>query len=279
MRAREAAAEALEAEPGSALATLPGRPSVVVVVPCYNEERRLDPGRLLELLRRRGVGVLFVDDGSTDATGSILESACAATGSRASSLALQRNQGKAEAVRRGLVQAIASGAQFVGYLDADLSTPVHEMLRLIDIAQQTSGVDVVLGARVALLGATIERKRWRHYVGRVFATAASTILRLPVYDTQCGAKVFRATDALKRALATPFAARWAFDVELLGRLLVAGVADSRRRFLEVPLREWCDVSGSKLSLLDAPRIALELLRTWWALRRFALAPGISPDEV
>jgi dolichyl-phosphate beta-glucosyltransferase len=263
MRAREAAAEVLDAD----LAVVPAQPGVVVVVPCYNEAQRLDPDRLLELLRRRGVDVLFVDDGSTDATGSMLESVCAMAGSRATALALRRNQGKAEAVRRGLQQAVEAGAPFVAYLDADLSTPVEEMLRLIEFAQQASGVDVVLGARVALLGATIERKRWRHYVGRVFATAASVILGLPVYDTQCGAKVFRATDALRSALATPFAARWAFDVELIGRLLVGGGADSHRRFVEVPLREWCDVRGSKLSVLDAPRIALELLRTWWALRR------------
>jgi hypothetical protein len=166
-------------------------------------------------------------------------------------------------------QAIAAGAQFVAYLDADLSTPVEEMLRLVDVAQQSAGIDVVLGARVALLGTTIERKRWRHYVGRVFATLASTILGLPVYDTQCGAKVFRATDALTRALAAPFAARWAFDVELIGRLLLGG--SGRDRFVEVPLREWCDVRGSKLGVLDAPRIALELLRTWWALRRYGIA--------
>jgi dolichyl-phosphate beta-glucosyltransferase len=267
MRARESAAELLDAAPDDDLAVLPARPAVVVVVPCYNEARRLEPDRVLELLRRRGVDVLFVDDGSTDATGSILESVCATAGSRATALALRRNEGKAEAVRRGLQQAVEAGAQFVAYLDADLSTPVEEMLRLIDVAQQAGAVDVVLGARVALLGATIERKRWRHYVGRVFATAASVILGLPVYDTQCGAKVFRATEALRRALATPFAARWAFDVELIGRLLVAGGAESRRRFVEVPLREWCDVRGSKLSVLDAPRIALELLRTWWALRR------------
>src|SRR3954469_16975627 len=149
MRAREAAAETLRIDPKAGVGA---RPSVVVVVPCYNEARRLDPDRLLELLRRRGVDGLFVDDGSTDATGSILASVCADTGSRATALALRRNQGKAEAVRRGLQNAVAAGAQLVAYLDAALSTPPGEMLRLVEVAQQTAGVDVVLGARVALLG-------------------------------------------------------------------------------------------------------------------------------
>ena len=61
-------------------------------------------------------------------------------------------------------------------------------------------------------------RRARHYVGRLFATASSLILDMTVYDTQCGAKVLRAGPALRAALATPFHSRWAFDVELLGRL-------------------------------------------------------------
>jgi hypothetical protein len=137
------------------------------------------------------------------------------------------------------------GADVVGYLDADLSTPVQEMRRILDVLTARSDIDVVLGSRVALLGRAVHRSAARHYLGRVFATVASTTLGLPVYDTQCGAKAFRAGVPLRAALGSHFDSRWAFDVELLGRLLDVGVP--RTAFFELPLDSWRDVSGSKLS--------------------------------
>ena len=79
--------------------------------------------------------------------------------------------------------------------------------------------DVILASRVSLLGRRIVRSTRRHYLGRIFATLASRILRVAVYDTQCGAKLFRCAPALAAALRDPFLSRWVFDVELLGRLL------------------------------------------------------------
>jgi len=106
---------------------------------------------------------------------------------------------------------------------------------------------VALGSRVRLLGRRIERSPWRHYLGRIFATLGSLALRLDVYDTQCGAKAFSRHPALLRALDEPFQSRWAFDLELLQRLLrdphdPLGARD----FVEVPLRRWHDAKGSKL---------------------------------
>jgi hypothetical protein len=142
------------------------------------------------------------------------------------------------------------------------------MLKLIALLEDRS-VEAALGARVGLLGTKIERHPARHYLGRVFATLASLILDLRVYDTQCGAKAFRAGPLLSAALAAPFHARWAFDVELIGRLLLGTRSlpgFSERQFVEMPLRRWSDVAESKLSLLSAPRLALELWRIHLALR-------------
>jgi dolichyl-phosphate beta-glucosyltransferase len=240
----------------------------IVAVPCYNEANRLRQQEFLPLLAREGLELLFVDDGSTDDTAGLLRTIQRLDASRIHVLTLRQNGGKAEAVRQGMVRALALGAAFVAYMDADASTPAAEMERLLDAIEHCD-VDVVLGARVQLLGSDVRRHRWRHYLGRVFATAASLMLRLPVYDTQCGAKVFRDTPPLRAALREPFHSRWVFDVELLGRLLVgAGTAPlPPERFLEIPLRNWRDVDGSKLGIPTMVRSGAELLAAGARLRR------------
>ena len=238
-------------------------PSLTVVIPCYNEADRLDDAPLLAFLDSCAeASLLFVDDGSTDATADRLAAIAAARPARIDVLSLRPNGGKAEAVRRGMLAALERGAGLVGYLDADLSTPPGELFRL-RAAFERPGVEAVLGARVALLGTDIERSAARHYLGRVFASVAAAILQARVYDTQCGAKLFRASPALAAALATPFLSRWAFDVELLGRLLtgakgVAGMPVSA--VVEVPLTTWHDIKGSKLSPLAMARSLVDLGR-------------------
>jgi len=229
----------------------------VVTVPCFNEASRLRPEGFAPLRAR--ADVLFVDDGSTDGTGDILATLAG------EHLRLPRNVGKAEAVRRGMLRGVELGAPIVGYLDADLSTSAEEMARLVELVE-SSGAAAVLGSRVAILGADIQRSTVRHLLGRVFATGASLILRLPVYDTQCGAKAFRVTPALRAALAEPFHSRWAFDVELLGRLIVVqGSADG---IVEEPLRAWQDVGGSTLRWHGMVRTGMELARIAVELSRF-----------
>ena len=196
-----------------------------IVVPCFNEAQRLRGEDFLRLTREEGARLLFVDDGSTDGTAAALRALAARAADRIDVLALAENRGKAEAVRLGLLRALDGGATVVGYVDADLATPVEEISRLLAELAGRPEVAVVMGARVKLLGTRIERHQWRHYLGRLFATVASLLLALPVYDTQCGAKFFRAGDRLRESLATAFRTRWAFDVELIGRLLAAGLAN------------------------------------------------------
>jgi glycosyltransferase involved in cell wall biosynthesis len=233
----------------------------VVVIPCFDEEHRLDTVRLAELAESGRVRLLMVDDGSTDRTLSMLR-ALAESVSSVDVLDLPRNVGKAETVRLGLLQAVESGAPTVGYYDADLATPPHELLRLLDVLDDRPEISFVMGARVALLGRTIERSALRHYLGRIFATLASVILRLRVYDTQCGAKVFRVTPALVEAINRPFRSSWVFDVELIARLLQGSRSVDpvpASAFEEVPLREWHDVGGSKLTVPRMVRAMTDLL--------------------
>lgn len=120
-----------------------------------------------------------------------------------------------------------------------------------------------MGARVQLLGRRIERRALRHYTGRIFATAASLTLRLPVYDTQCGAKLFRARDTVRTIFGEPFSTRWIFDVEILARLAqhrrLSGEGGIQDLVYELPLREWVHVPGSKLTLGAYVRAGLDLL--------------------
>ena len=232
-----------------------------LVIPMYNEADRLDPAGL-DALARLGFRLIAVDDGSTDATRNRLDTLGVEV------LAQPTNRGKGEAVRTGLVYAIAQGHPIVAFTDADLATPPAEMARLH--AALGPEQDVVLGSRVLLAGHTVERRASRHYLGRLFATLAAHILRTPFYDTQCGAKVLRATPALAAALAEPFRSRWAFDVELLGRLLIGSPTVPpvpAERFREVPLETWIDRGASKVTtrgkvatLVDLAGVELDLQR-------------------
>ena len=106
----------------------PAAHSLTVVIPCYNEAERLDEAPLLAFLDGCAeASVLFVNDGSTDATADRLAAIAAARPARIDVLSLQPNGGKAEAVRRGMLAALERGAGVIGYLDADLSTPPREI--------------------------------------------------------------------------------------------------------------------------------------------------------
>jgi dolichyl-phosphate beta-glucosyltransferase len=237
----------------------PPAATATLIIPCYNEEARLDVAALRAMVDgRQGLNLIFVDDGSRDGTRGTLERLAAERPGRISFVALAENGGKAEAVRHGLRAALAGSSDVIGYFDADLSTPPAEIGRLLDIIEER-GAAIVMGARVAMLGTEIHRSAARHYLGRAFATVASQALGVRVYDTQCGAKVFRRTAALTAALEAPFLSGWAFDVDLLGRLLTgtdAAPPVGIEEILEVPLRVWRDVPGSKLrpaSMLGAAK--------------------------
>jgi len=241
-----------------------------VVIPCFNEAERLDPNAFLAALAGApSLAFLFVNDGSTDATLRVLEELRARAPEQIEVLALERNSGKAEAVRRGVLQAAALGARIVGYWDADLATP----LRYVPIFEQVLERDAlvfVLGSRVRMLGREVKRSAPRHYLGRGVATLAGVALGLPVYDTQCGAKLFKATPAVLSAFERPFELGWSFDIELLARLLAreaeVGDIDVRHQCCEVPLEEWTDAPGSKLTVAQFPKVASELARLFFIVR-------------
>jgi dolichyl-phosphate beta-glucosyltransferase len=240
-------------------------PRLTLVVPCYNEERRLDIEAFREVsVPGHDIDFLFVNDGSRDGTLRLLESLRDSDPQRFAVLNLERNSGKAEAVRRGFVAALEGPADYIGFWDADLATPLAELPGFLDILTDRPAIHIVMGARVRLLGREISRRPARHYFGRVGATLISSSLGLAVYDTQCGAKVFRRSDTLRDVFAEPFLSRWIFDVEIIARYIEPwGRTEVAASICELPVMRWHDVTGSKVKSHDFLRALHEL----WKIKR------------
>ena len=234
----------------------------IIVVPCYNEASRLDIASFENAANSAGwLGFIFVDDGSTDSTSAMLSRLRATLGDVAEVHSLPANGGKGEAVRAGINQALTRGVRYVGYWDADLATPLDQIVEFRRVLEERPQVVGVLGSRIRRLGAHVHRSAVRHYLGRVFATVASAVLKLPVYDTQAGAKLFRSCDDIRMCFAERFYSKWSFDVEVLARI---GVESRRRglstaeRLYEYPLPQWSDVAGSKLGALHMAGALVDL---------------------
>src|SRR5688572_24177945 len=184
-------------------------PAVRLVVPCWNEEARLDESEFHAALDAdRDLALTFVDDGSTDRTRGVLLSMASARPERIAVVGLASNVGKGEAVRAGLRAVLATAPAYAGWWDADLATPLAEVRRLRAALDARPGTFLAMGARVRMLGTSIERRALRHYAGRIVATRIARTLGVATYDTQCGAKLFR-VDAMPAGLFDdPFETRW-----------------------------------------------------------------------
>ena len=238
---------------------------VAIVVPCYNEALRLDLSAF-EGFSGSGHGVrfVFVDDGSRDGTHRLLLALRERASDRVDVLRRVENRGKAEAVRRGILYALDLAPDAVGCWDADLSAPLREIGTLCDTLESHGGAEMVFGSRVKLMGRDIVRSPWRHVYGRVFATAASVTLGLPIYDTQAGAKVFRNTPLLRGLFEEPFLSRWIFDVEIIARLIQQRRGSSLPQpgevIYEQPLSVWRAKDGGVLNAADGVRAFIDLAR-------------------
>jgi dolichyl-phosphate beta-glucosyltransferase len=238
-------------------------PALALVVPCYNEAARLEPTAFLQFLAAHpNVRLVMVDDGSVDGTSGVLERIRAAAPGAVTVLRHSTNRGKGESVRAGIVAALTGHPAVVGFYDADLSTPLQAIDDFLAVLRSRPDAEFILGSRVLLMGRDVKRKATRHYLGRVFATGVSLALDLPVYDTQCGAKMLRVNAATASLFAAPFRSRWIFDVELIARYLRLpvgpGEVPRRDRIYELVLPAWHDKPGSKLRWYDFARAVVDL---------------------
>ena len=228
--------------------------NTVLLVPCFNESNRLSvPAFTNFLVDHPRTMMVFVNDGSTDSTIQTLESIQQQVGSgRVKILTLVQNGGKAEAIRQGMHLVMSGSFQtqyqpsLIGYMDADLATPLSEIERLIDIALRRTDVTLVVGSRLALKGHRVVRTPSRKFLGRIFAAVVSLTLGIGLKDTQCGAKIFRNGEYLRMVFGEKFSDRWLFDIEILTRLRSGYAAE----VYECPLEEWRDVGSSRLRMRD-----------------------------
>lgn len=207
---------------------------------------------------KRFESIFLVNDGSSDNTLSVLNMIARQivnAGGVAYVLTSDTNLGKGSAVRAGMLQAARlSKADYVGVMDADESTPVSEILRLGQVARQKQ-IPIVQGARVALSGKNISRFAIRHYFGRVAATLISGLLKIKVYDTQAGAKVFKRS-IVPELFEQPFISRWLFDCEVFLRAKKVGY-----RVYEEPLLVWQHVgTDSAINIASYFKSFIDLLR-------------------
>ena len=233
---------------------------VALVVPCFNEADRFDCEYWSQVGSIECVELLFVDDGSSDATTQVLAEFTAGN-DRFRMLPLNQNVGKAEAVRLGLRQILSDGsAQLVGFADADTSIPAVEFERLLDLAQEkilNGNAESLWASRVALAGRGIKRSFFRHAVGRTIANLVGIGEPPLPYDTQCGFKVFDPAESFISACSNGFTTRWFVDLEIFFRL--------RERMgrppiiWEEPVQGWSESSGSHLGLRSFPQVARDLI--------------------
>ena len=228
------------------------RPRVLIVIPAYKESRRL-PALLEDIaahLRRGGpyqVDFLLVDDGSgaDEAESARTLIRAYAQDERISFIPLERNQGKGGALRAGFARGVESGYDYLGFMDADGAVPVSSLYLALEYMLERAPVPLaaVVASRVNMLGRSITRSPLRHYVSRVFATFVSVYFHVPIYDSQCGMKIFRRY-VVERYLDVPIHLRWVWDTELILAMIHGG-----ETVHEVPI-DWREVEGSKISLFD-----------------------------
>lgn len=219
-----------------------------IVIPCYNEGERIDTVRYSSFLSENSnVLACFVNDGSNDNTLQILTKLKSKFSENVVAISMEKNSGKAETVRTGITYCNANfNFEKIAYLDADLATTLEECLEISKLV--TNNVLLAFGSRIPKIDNNIQRKKIRHYVSRIIATFISNQLKLPIYDTQCGCKIFEQSLS-EKVFSEKFISKWLFDVELFHRLIILYNLENMSTICrEIPLKNWIDYDDSKVKM-------------------------------
>ncbi len=226
-----------------------------VVIPCYNEEKRLMSEEFKKFVNSNlSYHLCFVNDGSKDNTLDVLYNLKKQNEGRISVYNCEQNGGKAEAVRLGMLH-LAKQQQFdyIGFLDADLSTNFEDFDSLVDTIKD-SNFKIVSGSRITRMGADIEKESARAIISKTINFIIRKTLGMDFKDTQCGAKIMT-KDVVEDTFQTKFLTKWLFDVEIFMRMRKKyGLETAKTLLCEKPLDRWVHMDGSKLSFKDSFKI-------------------------
>ena len=231
---------------------------LILVVPAFNESARIQSSDYFSrIISENNVCILFVNDGSNDDTPVVLDSI--AKQIQCNVLHLERNVGKAEALREGFLYAFKEfDPELIGFLDCDAAFSIESVSDFIAKAlekfQHDASCYACISSRAKLSGRVIVRDTSRHYISRILITFIGLFVNNLPYDSQSGLKVFRNSEELHKALSKPFKTRWFFDLELLIR---TGWLNAHQVW-EEPVLEWKDVAGSHLNIRKSPMLVREI---------------------
>ena len=236
--------------------------TLAIVIPCYNEANRLPVMSYKSFLNKaHDVSIFFINDGSSDETGHLIHEMVMEFNEQVHLISLKKNKGKGNAVFEGF-HFVLNNHDFkkIAFLDADLSTSLEECCRLANYVE--GKISLVFGSRILKLDNNIKRKWYRFFFGRIVATAISKSLKLSLYDSQCGCKIFD-TPLAKKIFGDPFLSKWLFDVEIFFRAIkIYGRENIKEHINEVPLNEWVDTPDSRVS-------PWYFFRLWWDLHKIS----------
>ncbi|MGB5237661.1 MAG: response regulator [Flavobacteriaceae bacterium] len=234
---------------------------VGVIIPCYNEEERLSVRDFKEFVENNyGYHLCFVNDGSTDETLKVLKRVRKGNEESISIVNRVINGGKAEAVRQGALHLLQDRQlDYIGYLDADLSTDLNDFQSLVNTMEH-SEFKIVSGSRISRMGADITKHSARQIISKTINLIIQKILGMKFKDTQCGAKIMD-RDMAALVLTKKFVTRWLFDVEIFVRIRKSYGAERAKEIIcEQPLKRWIHADGSKLSMKDSFNIVGQLAK-------------------
>ncbi|WP_378186536.1 dolichyl-phosphate beta-glucosyltransferase [Aquimarina sp. W85] len=236
-----------------------------IIIPCYNEENRLDVNAFIQFANKKNqYHLCFVNDGSKDNTIQVLKKIQETNPRKISIVDVKKNAGKAAAVRTGSQYLYKRGdIKFVGFIDADLSTDFEDFAGLLTTLKNNDKLDFVFGSRAKNPSQGIEKDKIRGLISKMINLLIVAILGLFIQDTQCGAKVYRA-HLVPVLFETKFYSRWLFDVEMFIKLKkFYGKSKVMAKILEQPLKRWVHMEDSKLGLKDSLEIPYRLLSIWF----------------